>query len=102
MAIRHFAKRKKKEVIVTSVNFVKSIKVTSSYLVNHLLFFLLGYYSPDGKTEGCVWCPDGTSTKGTGATSLDQCSGIVTVLLTTIQLNMNTKLWGDQDFSYFE
>ena len=58
--------------------------------MNHFVFFLLGYYSPDGKKEGCHRCPDRTSTKGTGATSLAQCSGNVTVFNQIFQVNQTS------------
>ena len=43
---------------------------------DQLILIISGKYSPDGKTIGCLLCPDGHTTMEEGARSLAECSGI--------------------------
>ena len=58
-------------LLKTSGGHIGKLSCSDSY---HLL---LGRYSPDGQTIGCLQCPEGYTTEGTGAESLDDCLGIV-------------------------
>ena len=42
----------------------------------YVIILLLETYSTDGQTPGCLECPGDSFSKETGATSVDQCSGI--------------------------
>ena len=56
----------------------KLIKIEREILRSFVLVcyhLLLGRYSPDGQNPKCTHCPRGFTTAGTGAKSVDECTG---------------------------
>ena len=41
----------------------------------YVYHLLSGSYNPDGLNGRCYYCPTGFTTKGNGATSVDDCTG---------------------------
>ena len=60
------------------ISTYKLIKIEREILRSFVLVcyhLLLGRYSPDGQNPKCTHCPRGFTTAGTGAKSVDECTG---------------------------
>ena len=63
---------------------MKKVYVWCRAKLNYCYNLLPGRYSPDGLTEDCLLCPEGSQTPERGASSVDQCTGNVIILCTTV------------------